>query len=106
MQRSGWRPFVRGLARCRDEHLSLLLLPRAFDHAGEMTLPSDNISPLVERLLPNANPTEKIDATENMRAYVAVLYRIFCRLESEGKLPGRRDKNDEPAMVYTNDDAI
>lgn len=103
MQRTGWMRTFRGVARCRDEHLSLLLLPRAFDHALEMTLPSDNISPLVERLLPNANPTEKIDATENMRAYVAVLYRIFCRLESEGKLPGRRDKNDEPAMVYTDD---
>ena len=71
-----------------------------------MTLPSDDISPLVERLLPNATPAEKIDATENVRAYVAVLYRISCRLESEGQLPGRRDKNDEPAMVYTDDDEI
>ncbi len=71
-----------------------------------MTLSSDDISPLVERLLPNATPAEKIDATENVRAYVAVLYRIFCRLESEGRLPGRRDKNDEPAMVYTDDDRI
>ena len=71
-----------------------------------MTLPSDDISPLVERLLPNATHPEKIDATENVRAYVAVLYRIFCRLESEGQLPGRRDKNDEPAMVYTDDDEI
>jgi len=71
-----------------------------------MTLSSDNISPLVERLLPNATPADKIDATENVRAYVAVLYRIFCRLESEGQLPGRRDKNDEPVMVYTDDDEI
>lgn len=71
-----------------------------------MTGSSDNISPLVERLLPNASPAEKIDATESVRAYVAVLYRIFCRLESEGRLPGQRDKNDEPAMVYTDDDEI
>ena len=106
MQRTGWMCIFRGVARCRGGHLSPLLLPWAFDHAGEMTLPSDNISPLVERLLPNATPTEKIDATENVRAYVAVLYRIFCRLESEGRLPGRRDKNDEPAMVYTDDDEI
>ena len=71
-----------------------------------MTPSNDDISPLVERLLPNASAAEKIDATENVRAYVAVLYRVFCRLESEGQLPGRRDKNDEPAMVYTDDDEI
>jgi hypothetical protein len=96
----------RGVARCRGGYLSLLLLPWTFDHAGEMTPSNDDISPLVERLLPNASPAEKIDATENVRTYVAVLYRVFCRLESESQLPGRRDKNDKPAMVYTDDDEI
>lgn len=68
-----------------------------------MNQPNDHISPLVERLLPNASPADKIDATENLRAYVAVLYRIFCRLESERKPPGGRDKKAKAAMVYTED---
>ncbi|MEF8699271.1 MAG: hypothetical protein V5B33_08080 [Candidatus Accumulibacter sp. UW20] len=68
-----------------------------------MNQPNDDISPLAKRLLPNASQAEKIHATENIRAYVAVLYRIFHRLESEKKLSGGRDKKAETAMVYTED---
>jgi hypothetical protein len=81
--------------------LSRLRIRSIFSHAGKMNQPNDHIAPLVKRLLPHASQTEKMDATENLRAYVAILYRIFRRLESEAKLPGRRDKNTKPAMVYT-----
>ncbi len=41
------------------------------------------ISPLVRELMPGATEEELQEATENLRAYLAVAYRIFRRLEAE-----------------------
>lgn len=44
------------------------------------------ISPLVRKWMPDASETELIEATENLRRYLGVVYRIYCRLKEEGKL--------------------
>lgn len=50
--------------------------------------------------MPDASETDQREATENLRAFVAVLYRVVLRLEAEENR-GRRDKNRLPAKVYT-----
>ncbi len=42
------------------------------------------ISPLVKKWLPGTSVEEQVIATENLRDYIEVLYRIYLRLESEG----------------------
>lgn len=41
----------------------------------------------VRHVMPDATEEEQIEATENFRNYLKVVYRIFLRLEAEGKLP-------------------
>ena len=44
------------------------------------------IAEIVRHWMPNASEEELKEATVNFRAYLAVLYRIFLRLEAEGRL--------------------
>ena len=44
------------------------------------------IAEIVQHWMPNASEEELKEATVNFRAYLAVLYRIFLRLEAEGRL--------------------
>ena len=44
------------------------------------------IAEIVRYWMPNASEEELKEATVNFRAYLAVLYRIFLRLEAEGRL--------------------
>ena len=44
------------------------------------------IAEIVRHWMPNASDEELKEATVNFRAYLAVLYRIFLRLEAEGRL--------------------
>lgn len=53
------------------------------------------ITPVVRRWMPNASDDELKEATINLRRYLAVVYRIFLRLEAEGKLPEPRDNLDD-----------
>lgn len=46
------------------------------------------ISPLVKKWMPDASESELEEATENFRRYLAVAYRVYERLEREGRLPG------------------
>lgn len=49
------------------------------------------IAEIVRHWMPNASEEELKEATVNFRAYLAVLYRIFLRLEAEGRLHEIRD---------------
>ncbi len=44
------------------------------------------IAEIVRHWMPNASDEELKEATVNFRAYLAVLYRIFLRLEAENRL--------------------
>jgi len=44
------------------------------------------IAEIVHHWMPDASEDELKEATVNFRAYLAVLYRIFLRLEAEGRL--------------------
>lgn len=44
------------------------------------------IAEIVRHWMPNASEEELKEATVNFRAYLAVLYRIFLRLEAEDRL--------------------
>ena len=44
------------------------------------------IAEIVRHWMPNDSDEELKEATVNFRAYLAVLYRIFLRLEAEGRL--------------------
>ncbi len=44
------------------------------------------VADIVRRWMPDASEEELKEATVNFRDYLAVIYRIFLRLESEGKL--------------------
>lgn len=61
--------------------------------------PIPEIAIVVRRWMPNASDEELKEATINLRRYLAVVYRIFLRLEAEGKLPEPRDNLDEDATV-------
>ena len=49
------------------------------------------IAEIVRYFMPDASDDELKEATVNFRAYLAVLYRIFLRLEAEGRLHEIRD---------------
>ena len=49
------------------------------------------IAEIVRYFMPDAGDEELKEATVNFRAYLAVLYRIFLRLEAEGRLDEIRD---------------
>jgi len=51
-----------------------------------MKTETPEIAEIVRNLMPDANEEDLKEATVNFRAYLAVLYRIFLRLESEGRL--------------------
>jgi hypothetical protein len=53
--------------------------------------PIPEIATVVRRWMPDASDAELKEATINLRCYLAVVYRIFLRLEAEGKLPEPRD---------------
>ncbi len=53
--------------------------------------PIPEIATVVRRWMPNASDEELKEATINLRRYLAVVYRIFLRLEAEGKLSEPRD---------------
>lgn len=44
------------------------------------------IAEIVRHWIPDASDEELKEATVNFRAYLAVLYRIFLRLEAENRL--------------------
>lgn len=44
------------------------------------------IAEIVRHWMPDASDEELKEATVNFRAYLAVLYQIFLRLEAEGRL--------------------
>ncbi len=54
------------------------------------------ISPLIEKWMPEATEEEQIKATKNFRSYLRVVYGIFERLEAEGHLDEvTNDERDE-----------
>ena len=60
--------------------------------------PPPEIAEIVRYFMPDASDEELKEATVNFRAYLAVLYRVFLRLEAEGRLHEIRDfpkKNDK-----------
>ena len=44
------------------------------------------IADIVKYWMPDASEEEQKEATVNVRAHLAVIYRIYLRLEREGKL--------------------
>jgi hypothetical protein len=64
--------------------------------------PLPEIAELVLELMPNATREEQLEATRNLRAYLAAVYRIFVRLESEGNLGLIHDKSRERDRVENN----
>lgn len=61
--------------------------------------PIPEISPLVRKWMPDATDNELKAATVCLRRYLAVAYRIFRRLEAEGKLPDVRDNPERYVRV-------
>lgn len=52
----------------------------------------EDVSSLVKRWLPHASDEELVAATANFRRYLAVAFRVYERLEREGKLACLHDK--------------
>jgi hypothetical protein len=61
---------------------------------------SFRVSPLVERLLPDATPEERSIAQANLDHFVSVLYRICDRLEREAE-SSKSDRAEEDAKFDT-----
>jgi hypothetical protein len=57
------------------------------------------ISPLIEKWHPHATPEEQRQYTQEFRAYLAVLYRIFLRLDAEGHFAADSRESAPDAMV-------
>lgn len=55
--------------------------------------PIPEIAEIVRHWMPDACESELKAATVNLRKYLAVVYRIFLELESEGRLPDVRDNS-------------
>lgn len=51
------------------------------------------ISPLVERLMPDATAEEKREADENLGRYIEVMYRIYQRRKLEAAPVASDDKS-------------
>ena len=64
--------------------------------------PIPEISPIVRKWLPDANDEELKLATFRLRDYLSQVYRIFLRLEAEGKLPVPRDNYLDDGRVEAN----
>jgi hypothetical protein len=64
------------------------------------------IADAVRHWMPHAHEEEQKQATVNLRRYLAVVYRLFLRLEAEGKLPKPRDNSEDGDTVdsYINND--
>lgn len=59
----------------------------------------ETISPIIDRYHPDASDAEKAAMTVELRNYLAVLYRIFCRVESEERLePDSRDSGNDAML--------
>lgn len=55
--------------------------------------PIPEISPLVRQWMPDATEEELKEGTVEVRRFLAVMYRVFRRLEAEGKLAVLRDNS-------------
>ncbi len=53
------------------------------------------VTPLVLKYMPHATLEEQIEATENLRAYLRVHYRIFLRREGEERFDTLKDEHVE-----------
>lgn len=84
---------VRGSIICWIEILQRLPKSISFHQANLMKQIKQppEIAEIVRYFMPEASDNELKEATVNFRAYLAVLYRIFLRLEAEGRLDEIRD---------------
>jgi hypothetical protein len=57
------------------------------------------ISPLIEKWHPHATRAEQRQYTQEFRAYLTVLYRIFLQLEGESLLPSDSRESERDAML-------
>lgn len=57
------------------------------------------ISPLIQKWHPTATLDEQRRYTKELRAYLAVLYRIFLQLERDGLLPTDSRESERDAML-------
>lgn len=88
------RGFLRG------KQIITAFFSQAMCKAGSMpSLPRPLVAKFIEIRLPNASREEQIKATEELRELLAVVYRIYLRVEREGKLPSQRDKLASPDTV-------
>jgi len=51
------------------------------------------VAEVIRHWMPDASEEEQIEATENLRGYLAVVNRIVLHLESEGKLQKPKEEN-------------
>lgn len=59
----------------------------------------ETVSPIIDRYHPDASDAEKAVMTIELREYLGVLYRIFCRLEAEERLdPDSLDSGDDDML--------
>jgi hypothetical protein len=58
-----------------------------------MREPIPEIAEAVKHWIPNATEEEQKKATVNLRGFLEVMYRVYLRLKSEGKIPKAYDKN-------------
>ncbi len=69
--------------------------------------PLPEISEIVRDWMPDASEDELKEATINFREYLAVIYRIFLRLEAEDRLDEIRDFPDiDDRVSESNNDQV
>ena len=55
------------------------------------------VAAFIQKYMPHVTLEEQIEATENLRAYLRVHYRIFLRRESEGAFDTSRGDHTKAA---------
>jgi len=69
--------------------------------------PIPEIADIVRHWMPEASEDELKEATINFREYLAVIYRIFLRLEAEDRLDEIRDFPDiDDRVSESNNDQV
>ncbi len=71
-----------------------LLLHLCFSNTME-TENIPKVTAFIQKYMPHATLEEQIEATENLRVYLRVHYRIFLRRESEGEFDTAKEDRTE-----------
>lgn len=57
------------------------------------------VAPFIRRLMKDASEEEIQEASENLRQYLLLMWRIYCRREEEGTMGELSDKKASPTST-------